>query len=196
MPPSRPVQVTLIAGRRSQPVEKAGFKSLTSTATLHALGIPSTGRDCDGPADLAWHRAALAGNACWLDWIDTNLRRCGIALTSRLPHRDAIGLAWAVATGKMTWPEINLALDAAIKRGLGTARETAARPRWIGRGPDRPRRVAGCALERREGNPGALQRAVRCAVCRRARPRGQRPRRDRAGPEERTASRCLQDRTR
>ncbi|HEY1385957.1 MAG TPA: hypothetical protein VGF43_20190 [Dongiaceae bacterium] len=112
------MQVTLIAGGRSQPVDKAGFKSLTPRLPLRTVSIAPAYRDCSRAADLAWRRAGMAGQAHWLDWIETSLRRSGVALTARLPHRDALTLAWIAATGTMTWPEINVALDATIKRAV------------------------------------------------------------------------------
>ncbi|HEY3148845.1 MAG TPA: hypothetical protein VGJ75_20955 [Dongiaceae bacterium] len=53
-----------------------------------------------------------------MEWIEINLRRSGIALLSCLPHEDAINLSWLVAAGTMTWPDINAALDATIKRAI------------------------------------------------------------------------------
>jgi hypothetical protein len=42
-------------------------------------------------------------------------------LIARLPFRDAVALAALVGTGRMTWPELDAALDAMIKLAAGAA---------------------------------------------------------------------------
>jgi hypothetical protein len=72
-------------------------------------------------ADLAGGNAAAAWRARYLDWIETGLPRSSTDLLARLPFHDAVILAALVGTGRMTWPEVNAALDAMIKLAAAEA---------------------------------------------------------------------------
>jgi hypothetical protein len=67
------------------------------------------------PANLAGRNSAVAWRARYLEWMETSLPRTSTGLLARLPFGDAVKLAGLVGTGRMTWPEINAALDAMIK---------------------------------------------------------------------------------
>ena len=67
---------------------------------------------------MAWRRRYLD----WmLDWMEASLPRTSTDLFARLPFGDAVTLAALAGTGRMTWPEINAALDAMIKLAAADA---------------------------------------------------------------------------
>jgi len=78
-------------------------------------GPPAPTSDLGHPADIARGTAAMAAGVGGIQWIDTDPPRGSVALLPALPHQDAIMLALLVASGQMTWPEINAALDAKVK---------------------------------------------------------------------------------
>lgn len=115
----------------SQPAPYAG-----NVLSLHPQGIDQTGlksRLAHGDAGRLRRQATAAARAisAWhgspaeqrrrREWLATGLPHNSSHLFARLPFGDAIQLAALVGTGRMTWAEINAALDARIK--LAVARQ-------------------------------------------------------------------------
>ena len=102
-----------IGAECSQQIENKRFRwpRLVAGTAVARAGAPGAARS--KPADLAWQDSTASGQRRFLEWIAISLP--GAGLLSRLPFNDAIKLAALVGTGRMTWPEINAALDAMIK---------------------------------------------------------------------------------
>jgi hypothetical protein len=122
MPGCSPLQVIAISDQAAallpQTIEKMEVRSSRSrwrTAAARGEVFQLASPD---PADFAG-RSATAQQARYLEWMTPVLPRTSTDLVPRLPFGDAIKLAALVGTGRMTWPEINAALDAMMK--LATA---------------------------------------------------------------------------
>lgn len=119
MPGCSPLQVIAIshhvAARLPQEIENMEVSSSRrrwrTAAVRGELCQPAPSH----PADLAGRNRVVAWQARYLEWMETGLSRSSTGLLARLPFGDAVKVAVLVGTGRMTWPEINAALDAMIK---------------------------------------------------------------------------------
>ena len=120
----------------SQPASRAG-----NVLPLHPQGIDLAGlksRPGRGEAAGLRHEATAAARAisAWhgspaeqrrrREWLATGLPHNSSHLFARLPFGDAIQLAALVGTGRMTWAELNAALDARIKLAIAGHRDRQA----------------------------------------------------------------------
>lgn len=119
MPEPRPLPIRLISanpmgGRTasSQALECSGLKSFLWMSSTLGPGpqiaatpvTPESGKTAD-----------FAGQILAAAQPSPHPPRTSVDLLPRLPFTDAVELASLAGTGKMTWPEINAALDAKIK---------------------------------------------------------------------------------
>jgi len=131
MPEPSPGPIRLISSsasaRRtlsSQRAEKSGFKSFlwisgAPTPQPQTAARPTTSNSGKA-ADFAGQIAAVAEPT---PSAETHFQRTSVDLLPRLPFADAVELASLVGSGKMSWPEIDAALDAKIKLATREALE-------------------------------------------------------------------------
>jgi len=125
MPGCCPPQPALAAGNiyplYPQASEIEGLNSPPPISEPALIGDPGAAQSRAKPAQPK----AFAERARRMDWLAIGLPHNSSHLFARLPFADAIQLAVLVGTGRMTWPEVNLALDAKIK--LATAQQRGGR---------------------------------------------------------------------
>jgi hypothetical protein len=105
-----------------QVIDITGLKSRRQD--LVAIGQPSYADMAVSvrPADSAGRDAAVSWRRRYQEWMRTGVApRTGADLFARLPFDDAMKLAALIGIGRMTWPEIHAALDAAIKLAVTDA---------------------------------------------------------------------------
>lgn len=130
MPVSRPIPnahaSSCVPAFHRQRTENTGPKSLPTALRVVAGGtlLRTAGRP--EAADLAGRNAAVAWRRRYLEWLETGRARSSADLLPHLPLQDAVTLAALAGTGRMTWAEINAALDAMIKRAAAHAHDGAA----------------------------------------------------------------------
>jgi hypothetical protein len=91
------------------PSQRGGGAGLRNEATAAARAIS------------AWH-GSPAEQRRRREWLATGLPHNSSHLFARLPFGDAIRLAALVGAGRMTWAEVNAALDARIKLAIAQHR--------------------------------------------------------------------------
>jgi hypothetical protein len=119
MPGCSPLQVIPISDKVAalvpQAIEKAELRSLPPISRAPAIRGHARKPASPKPADLAARDSAAAWRTRYLEWMETDLPRASTRLLARLPLGDAVKLAALVGAGRLTWAEINAALDAMIK---------------------------------------------------------------------------------
>lgn len=116
----RPSSVT-VPTSFPQPSENTGLKSSRAQWRVIAGGAGADAHAEVAAASFAGRTATRGWRRRYLQRMEARLPRTSTDLFARLPFIDAVALAALVGTGRMTWPELNRALDAMIKLAAANA---------------------------------------------------------------------------
>lgn len=132
----RPISSTAPASF-PQRSENTGLKSLKVRWSTITGGVGLRTSGAPEAASFAGRDVAMVWRRRYLDWMESGLPHAGTDLFARLPFHDAVTLAALVGTGRMTWPEVNVALGAMLKLAAADALDG----RCAKHSPPSPKRV-------------------------------------------------------